>query len=76
MSAPTTPDEEYAFYADPANQVPTGPPRRRPRMSDPVPVRFPGELLERVRARAEADNRSVSNWIRLAVEHELDREAG
>ena len=71
-----TPDEEHAFYDDPANQAPDGPPiRRRPRLSEPVPVRFPEDVLEQVRRRAAADDRSVSNWIRRAVEHELGREA-
>jgi predicted HicB family RNase H-like nuclease len=76
VSTPTNPDEEYEFSADPANQAPTGPPvRRRPRLSEPVPVRFPEDLLEQVRRRAAQDDRSVSNWIRRAVEHELGREA-
>jgi predicted HicB family RNase H-like nuclease len=67
-----TPDEEYEFYAQPENQVPQGPPRRRrERLSEMVPVRFPPELLEEVRQRAEADDRSLSAWIRRAVEHEL-----
>lgn len=69
-----SPDEEHAFYADPDNQLPQGPPvRRRGPLSTPVPVRFPAELLQEVRDRAEADQRSVSNWIRRAVEHELAR---
>lgn len=72
---PMTPDEEYAFYADAANQVPQGPPRKRRNLTTPVPVRFPEELLEEVRRRAEADDRSVSSWIRRAVEHELRRSA-
>lgn len=42
-------------------------------MGDPVPVRFPEELLAAVRDRAAADERSVSSWIRRAVEHELTR---
>jgi predicted HicB family RNase H-like nuclease len=76
MSTPMTPDEEHEYYADPANQVPPGPPvRRRRRLSEPVPVRFPEDLLEQVRLRAAEDDRSVSNWIRRAVEHELGREA-
>jgi hypothetical protein len=67
-----TPDQEYEFYARPENQEPQGPPiRRRGRMSAPVPVRLPPELLERVRKAAEDDDRSVSAWIRRAVEHEL-----
>jgi predicted HicB family RNase H-like nuclease len=64
-----TPDEEYAFYERPENQVPEGSARRR--LSATVPVRFPAELLEQVRAAAAADDRSVSSWIRRAVEHEL-----
>lgn len=52
--------------------MPHGQPiRRRGRMSDPVPVRLPPELLERVRKAAEDDDRSISAWIRRAVEHEL-----
>ena len=67
-----TPDEEYDYYARPENQVPQGPPvRRRARMSDPIPVRLPPELLERVRKAAEDDDRSMSAWIRRAIEHEL-----
>ncbi len=68
--------EENAFYAEPKNQVPAGPPvRRRPKLSDPVPVRFDENLLSQVRERAAADDRSVSSWIRRAVEHELQRNA-
>jgi predicted HicB family RNase H-like nuclease len=75
--ADVSPDDMHAFYADPTNQVPEGKPvRRRPRLSEPVPVRFPLELLARVRAQADADDRSVSSWIRRAVEHELERDAG
>lgn len=73
-SEPTSPDEEYDFYAEPANQGPQGPPRRRGRrLTEPVPVRFPPELLAEVKRRANADDRSVSAWIRRAVEHELSR---
>lgn len=67
-----TSEEEYEHYARPENQVPEGPPvRRRARMFDPIPVRLPPELLERVRKAAEDDDRSISAWIRRAVEHEL-----
>lgn len=66
-----TPDEEYEFYFQPENQAPQGPPRRRSRLTAMVPVRFPPELLEEIRRRADADDRSVSSWIRRAVEHEL-----
>lgn len=77
MTKPMTPDEEYEFYARPENQEPAGPPRRRrARLGAPVPVRFPEDLLEKVRARAAADDRSISSWIRRAVEHELQHKAG
>lgn len=71
---PMTPDEEYEFYSRPDNQEPQGKPRRRARrLSAPIPVRFTDEQLDAIRQRAEADDRSVSAWIRRAVEHELDR---
>jgi predicted HicB family RNase H-like nuclease len=67
-----TPDQEYEFYSRAENQQPQGRPvRRRVRMSNPVPVRLPPELLERVREAAEKDDRSISAWIRRAVEREL-----
>lgn len=68
-----TRDEEHEFYARPENQDPQGPPRRRrSRLTEMVPVRFAPETLEEVRDRADADDRSVSAWIRRAVEHELE----
>ena len=71
-----TPDEEYADYARPENQEPQGPARRRqPRLSEMVPVRFTPELLDQIRRRAEADDRSLSSWIRRAAEHELGNSA-
>ena len=72
-----TRDEEYGFYAEAENQEPQGPARRRrPRLTAIVPFRFPEDTLDAVRARAEADDRSVSSWIRRAVERELQRDAG
>ena len=71
-----TPEQECDFYAQPENQEPQGPPRRRSkRLTTPVPVRFPPELLDEVKKRAAADDRSVSAWIRRAVEHEITRSA-
>ena len=64
--------EEYEFYAKPENQEPQGlPRRRRSQLTELVPVRFPPETLEEIRRRAGEDDRSVSSWIRRAVEHEL-----
>jgi hypothetical protein len=73
---PMTPEEEYEYYADPAHQMPRGPavrrrPRQRPPLSEPVPIRFPADVLEKARVQAEADHRSLSSWVRLAVEREL-----
>jgi hypothetical protein len=68
--------EEHQFYADPNNQTPQGPPQRRPRrLTEKVPVRFPPDVLDEVRRRARDDDRSLSSWIRRAVEHELKRDA-
>lgn len=77
MNIPMTPEEEYDFYAQPENQEPQGPPRRRrpSRLTEVVPVRFPTDLLEETRRRADADDRTLSAWIRRAVEHELGRPA-
>ena len=73
---PAAAEQEYDFFAQAANQVPQGPPRRRSRrLSAPVPVRFSPEVLQRIRERADADDRSVSSWIRRAVENELGRSA-
>ena len=69
MNRPMTPDEEYEFYARPENQQPQGPGRRR--LTASVPVRFPEDLLNEVRAAAIAEDRSVSSWIRRAVENQL-----
>lgn len=72
-----TRQQEHDFYADPENQTPQGPPRRRKaKLTELVPVRFPAETLERVRHLADADDRSVSSWVRRAVEHELETVEG
>lgn len=68
--------EEHDFYARPENQVPQGPARRRSKLTEIVPVRFPPETLEEVRRLAAVDDRSVSSWIRRAVEHELEQHTG
>lgn len=72
-----TPEQEHAFSADPADQEPQGPAvRRRSKLSAPVPVRFAEDVLQRLRDRAADDDRSVSQWIRRAVERELARADG
>ena len=68
--------EEHEFYARPENQTPQGPARRRaPRLTEMVPVRFEADVLDEVRRRADADDRSVSAWIRRAVEQALRKTA-
>jgi predicted transcriptional regulator len=39
-----------------------------------VPVRFPPDTLAKIRDAADADDRSVSAWIRRAVDHELEHD--
>jgi len=77
VTSEMTPEEEYEFYARPENQVPVGPPRRRKKASltAPIPVRFPEKTMEEIKRRADADDRSVSSWIRRAVEAELNKPA-
>lgn len=77
MNIPMTHEEEYEYYAQPENQEPQGPPRRRrpSRFTEVVPVRFSADLLQEIRRHANADDRSLSAWIRRAVEHELRRSA-
>ena len=65
--------QEYEFYKRPENQEPQGPGRRRKaRLTEMVPVRFQEGTLEEVRRLAAADERSVSSWIRRAVQRELE----
>ena len=68
-----TPAEEYEFYSRPENQVPQGPPRRRRATLSAglVGVRLPPQVLEQVKEAAAAKDRSVSSWIRRAVESAL-----
>ena len=49
------------------------PPEARGRLSEMVPVRFDPETLAAIKRRAADDRRSVSSWIRRAVDMELDR---
>ena len=49
----------------------TAEPARRGALTEMVPVRFDTQMLADVRARAASDHRSVSSWIRHAVDLEL-----
>ncbi len=76
MTTEMTPDEEHEVYAEPENRELSGTPRRRKaNLTAPIPVRFAEATMEEIKKRAEADDRSVSSWIRRAVEHELNRPA-
>jgi predicted HicB family RNase H-like nuclease len=67
-----TRQEEHDFYAESENQTPQGPARRRSsKLTELVPVRFPPDTLAKIREAADADDRSVSAWIRRAVDNEL-----
>ena len=64
--------EEYEFYSRPENQTPHGSPRRRTStLSDRVAVRFSPQVLEQVKAAAADEDRSVSSWVRRAVQSAL-----
>lgn len=70
-----TRQEEHDFYNDPDNQTPQGPARRRTsKLTELVPVRFSPDTLAKIRDAADADDRSVSAWIRRAVDHELEHD--
>lgn len=72
-----TREDEYEFYAQPENYDPQGPARRRrPKLTELVPVRFPPETIEEIRLQAAEDDRSVSSWLSRAVEHELHKRVG
>ena len=69
--------EEVELYAKPENQEPQGAPRRRrSKLTEMVPVRFAPETFEEVRRRAGDHDRTVSSWMRRAVEHELEQQRG
>ncbi|MGH9300567.1 MAG: CopG family transcriptional regulator [Acidimicrobiales bacterium] len=72
-----TRNEEYEYYAKAENQEPQGPPRwRRSKLTEVVPVRFAPEVLDEIRRRAGDDDRSVSSWIRRAIDQELGQRSG
>ena len=75
MVAKKRAEREYKLYKDPEHQRPQGPGRKRAnKFTDIVAVRFPGDVLAEIRRRADADDRSVSSWIRRAVENELEKQ--
>lgn len=73
MAERMTDEEAFEFYNDPANREPDPNGRivRRKPLGDSIPVRFPTDLLEHVRAVAAADGLTVSEWVRQAVADSL-----
>lgn len=53
--------------------APSAEPAPRGALTEMVPVRFDPQMLSDVRRRAADDHRSVSSWIRRAVDQELQR---
>ena len=69
-----TPQQEHEFYQDPRNLEPQGPAvRRKPTLSETVPVRLAPEMLDEIREAADAEYRSVGSFIRVALANELAR---
>jgi hypothetical protein len=61
--------QEYEFYAQPENHTPNAPARRHEQnLAEIVMVCLEADVLDEVRRRADADDRTVSAWIRRAVE--------
>ncbi|MGH9116777.1 MAG: YlcI/YnfO family protein [Acidimicrobiales bacterium] len=61
-------DQEAAeFYAEPANQRLGTRVISRRALSSSIPVRFPPDVVDAVKALAGADGLTVSEWIRRAV---------
>lgn len=68
--------QQYDFHPDNSESERAQARQRqhRGKLTAMVPVRFPPETLDQIRRCAHADDRSVSSWIRHAVERELQRD--
>jgi hypothetical protein len=70
-------DAAAAFYSNPKNREPAGPPRGRAGqarlLSSHVPIRFRPHTISKVKAIAERDGMTISSWIRGVVEREVER---
>jgi hypothetical protein len=69
-------DRNAEVYETAANREPVGPAHRRaerPRLGQHVPVRFPADVIDRVRRLADEDGLTVSAWIRHLVTQEVAR---
>ena len=70
-------DAAAAFYSNPDNRKPAGPPRARAGqarvLTSHVPIRFRPQTIAKAKAIAERDGMTVSSWIRGVVEREVER---
>ena len=72
----TTDQQNADYYEEPAHREAGGIPRGRKRggegrMTSHVAVRFPSDLIQKVRQLAIEDGLSVSGWIRTVVDGEV-----
>jgi hypothetical protein len=70
-------DEASAFYENPENRLPAGPPRRRgghaKLLTSHFPVRFEPTILEYARTIAADNGQTLGGWIRWLVDREVQR---
>jgi hypothetical protein len=70
---PPEPEPEPEHAPRPEVDAGAATPVARARLSEMVPVRFEAQMLADVKQRAAEEHRSVSGWIRVAVDHELQQ---
>jgi predicted DNA binding CopG/RHH family protein len=63
----TTDQQAVEFYAHPDNQRLGGRVVSRRALASSIPVRFPSDIVDAVKAVADAEGITVSEWIRRAV---------
>ena len=70
-----TRQEEHDFYADPENQTPQGPARRRnSKLTELVPVRFPPDTLAKIRTPPTLMTDLFQRGFAARVDHELEHD--
>lgn len=45
--------------------------KKKPKLPNPFAIRLPAEMMEKLRAAAQKDGRSVANYIRLVLSEKL-----
>lgn len=51
--------------------APEGAMKKKPKLPNPFAIRLPAEMMEKLRAAAQKDGRSVANYIRLVLSEKL-----